>query len=249
MDGTRKLYGRRRGRRLRAKRQEQVDRLLPQISIDLAQLPETPAALFARPVRDVWLEVGFGGGEHLLHQARLHPDIGFIGCEPFINGVARLIADIDEGGAAPGNLRVLVDDARALIDRLPPASIGRVFVLFPDPWPKSRHHRRRFIAPEQLDALARVMRPAAELRIATDHVDYLRWILRHCLAHDGFRWLVDGPADWRTRPADWPPTRYEGKALSQGDPCAYLRFARRVGGDRPERAGDNKSLVKRAKNA
>jgi tRNA (guanine-N7-)-methyltransferase len=249
MDGTRKLYGRRRGRPLRAKRQEQVDRLLPDISFDLAQLPEAPAALFARPVRDLWLEVGFGGGEHLLRQARLHPDIGFIGCEPFINGVARLIADIDEGGAAPGNLRVLVDDARALIDRLPPASIGRVFVLFPDPWPKSRHHRRRFIAPEQLDALARVMRPAAELRIATDHMDYLRWILRHCLAHDGFRWLVDDPADWRTRPADWPPTRYEGKALSQGDPCVYLRFARRAAGDRPERNSDNKTLVKRAKNA
>jgi tRNA (guanine-N7-)-methyltransferase len=249
MDGKRILYGRRRGRRLRPRRQEQVDRLLPGLSVDMQRLAEAPDALFARPVRDVWLEVGFGGGEHLYRQARLHPDIGFIGCEPFQNGVARLIAAIDEGGVPPDNIRVFADDARALIERLPPASIGRAFVLFPDPWPKSRHRRRRFIAPAQLDALARVLRPGAELRLATDHMDYLRWMLFHCLAHDAFRWLATGPADWRERPADWPATRYEGKALARGAFCAYLRFERRASAACPERPNGNKSLVERPKNA
>jgi tRNA (guanine-N7-)-methyltransferase len=249
MDGKRILYGRRRGRRLRPYRQAQVDRILPQIAVDMERLAEAPTALFPRPVRDVWLEVGFGGGEHLYRQSRLHPDIGFIGCEPFLNGVARLIAEIDEGGTPPDNIRVYADDARALLERLPAASIGRVFVLFPDPWPKSRHQRRRFVAPAQLDALARVMRPGAELRLATDHMGYLRWMLFHCLAHDAFRWLADGPGDWRVRPADWPETRYEAKALARGDFCAYLRFERRAGGALAERANGNKNLVERAKNA
>ncbi|MPY73173.1 MAG: tRNA (guanosine(46)-N7)-methyltransferase TrmB [Alphaproteobacteria bacterium] len=248
MDGKRILYGRRRGRRLRPNRQEQVDRLLPQIAVDLERLSESPAGAFAGPVRDVWLEVGFGGGEHLFRQAQLHPDIGIVGCEPFLNGVARLVARIDDADAPPGNIRVFHDDARVLIERLPAASIGRVFVLFPDPWPKSRHQRRRFIAPAQLDALARVMRPGAELRLATDHMGYLRWMLLHCLAHDGFRWLAAGPADWRSRPDDWPPTRYESKAIDRGAFCAYLRFVRRAAACGDRRNG-NKNLVERAKNA
>ena len=237
------LYGRRRGRRLRPNRQAQVDRLLPQISVDMARMAEAPSRLYGRPVRDVWLEVGFGGGEHLLRQAQCHPDVGFIGCEPFLNGIARLVADIDQSAEPPDNIRVFADDARALIERLPDASIGRVFVLFPDPWPKSRHQRRRFVAPAQLDALARVMRPGAELRLATDHMDYLRWMLFHCLAHDAFRWLVEGPADWRIRTDDWPQTRYEGKALARGDFCAYLRFVRRGPRDGTGRRNANKGLV------
>jgi len=226
MEGKRILHGRRQGRRLRPNRQALVDRLLPDLSFDVEALPPDPMTLFASPVREVWLEVGFGGGEHLLHQARLHPDIGFIGCEPFLNGVAKLLSDMEKTGGSTGNIRLLVDDARPLIERLPPASIGRVFVLFPDPWPKNRHHRRRFIAPSTLDALARVMRPGEELRLATDHVGYLRWMLFHLLGHAGFRWLARGPDDWRKRPEDWPPTRYEEKALAKGIGSTYLRFER-----------------------
>jgi tRNA (guanine-N7-)-methyltransferase len=249
MDGKRTLYGRRRGRRLRAARQQQVDRWLPRLSIDLERVAEDPAALFGRPVRDIWLEVGFGGGEHLVRQAAQHPDIGFIGCEPYLAGIARLVGQVDGSAAAPDNIRIFTDDARLLIERLPAACIGRVFILFPDPWPKSRHHRRRFIAPAQLDALARVMRPGAELRIATDHMEYLRWILFHCLAHRGFRWLARGPADWRQRTDDWPPTRYEDKALARGAFCAFLRFARGPGSPCGEPENVNKDLVNRAKSA
>lgn len=226
MKGKRTLHGRRQGRPLRRNRRELVERLLPGLSIDLEAFPSDPGTLFTAPVREIWLEVGFGGGEHLLYQATRNPDIGFIGCEPFLNGVAKLLSDMEKAEPPVRNLRLLADDARALLDVLPTASIGRVFVLFPDPWPKNRHHRRRFIAPAQLDALARVMKPGAELRIATDHVGYLRWILLHTLDHPAFRWLAQGPDDWRRRPDDWPPTRYEEKARAKGIVSTYLRFER-----------------------
>jgi len=227
MKGKRTLHGRRQGRPLRRNRRALVERLLPGLSIDLEAFPPDPATLFPVPVRDIWLEVGFGGGEHLLRQAIRHPDIGIIGCEPFLNGVARLLSDMEKAEPPVRNIRLLTDDARALLDVLPAASIGRVFVLFPDPWPKNRHHRRRFVAPAQLEALARVMKPGAELRLATDHVGYLRWMLLHTLAHPDFRWLAQGPDDWRSRPADWPPTRYEEKAMAKGISSTYLRFERR----------------------
>lgn len=237
MKGKRTLHGRRQGRPLRRNRRALVERLLPDLSIDLEAFPSDPATLFPVPVRDIWLEVGFGGGEHLLHQAIRHPDIGIIGCEPFLNGVARLLSDMEKAESPVRNVRLLTDDARALLDVLPADSIGRVFVLFPDPWPKNRHHRRRFVAPAQLESLARVMKPGAELRLATDHVGYLRWMLLHTLDHPGFRWLAQGPDDWRHRPADWPPTRYEEKALAKGIPSTYLRFERREDGpDGGERA-------------
>lgn len=232
------LYGRRRGRRLRPERARLLDRMLPGLALTPESLDGDPAAWFPRPVRALWLEIGFGGGEHLARQAASHPDIGFIGCEPFLNGVAKLLAAID---AAPDdtpldNIRVFPDDARTVLDRLPAHCLDRAFILFPDPWPKARHNRRRFVAPAQLDALARVMAPGAELRLATDHMDYLRWMLFHCLRHGAFEWLARGPADWRNRPADWPPTRYEEKALQRGESCVYLRFRRRpvpVGAEPP----------------
>ncbi len=223
------LYGRRRGRRLRPERARLLDRMLPVLALTPESLDGDPAGWFPRPVQALWLEVGFGGGEHLARQAASHPDIGFIGCEPFLNGVAKLFAAID---AAPedaplDNIRVFPDDARTVLDRLPDGCLDRAFILFPDPWPKARHNRRRFVARSQLDALARVMAPGAELRLATDHMDYLRWMLCHCLRHDAFEWLAREPADWRGRPADWPPTRYEEKALQRGAACVYLRFRRR----------------------
>lgn len=228
-DGKRIFYGRRKGRSLRPGRQRLLDELLPRLVLDPAAGRLDPSALFPFPVRDLWLEVGFGGGEHLAQQARTHPDIGMIGCEPFINGVARLLSEIDRDGIE--NIRIHADDARDLIDNLPDDSVGRVFVLFADPWPKARHHRRRFIGPENLDRLARIMKDGAELRLASDQMPLVRWMLFHAAAHPGFEWTARGPQDWRRRPADWPPTRYETKALEKGIGCVYLTFRRRIRGE------------------
>lgn len=224
-DIKRIFYGRRKGRPLRAGRQRLVDELLPQIRVDLSRGEVDPETLFDPPAPDVWLEVGFGGGEHLAEQARSHPDIGMIGCEPFINGVGRLLSEIDRDGLR--NIRIHADDARDLLDSLPDASIGRVFVLFADPWPKLRHHRRRFIGPENLPRLARVMKDGAELRLASDQMPLIRWMLFHTLDNGDFEWLARGPDDWRSPPGDWSATRYETKALSRGERSVYLTFQRR----------------------
>jgi tRNA (guanine-N7-)-methyltransferase len=194
-------------------------------------------------VDDVWLEVGFGGGEHLIAQALAHPRVGLIGAEPYEAGVAKLLAAIDKelsspvyvGGADPGlepgeteggiNIRIHEGDARDVIAALPQASLGRVFVLFPDPWPKTRHHKRRFIQMETLDALARVLKDGAELRFASDDAAYAAWTLERLGAHPAFAWTARRAEDWRLRPPGWPQTRYETKAL-HGRPV-YLGFLRR----------------------
>jgi tRNA (guanine-N7-)-methyltransferase len=218
------FHGRRQGRRLRAGRAALVETLLPRIRIDLPpEGPLAPAPLFPRPVRAVWLEIGFGAGEHLLWQAEAHPDVGMIGCEPYINGMAVLLSAIDAGG--PDTIRVWAEDARLLIDRLPDRSIERVFLLFADPWPKRRHRDRRFIQPDSVASLARIMADGGELRIATDDAPLLDWSLDLVRCNPDFAWLARGPEDWRQRPEDWPPTRYEAKRL-HGRPY-YLRFRRR----------------------
>lgn len=223
----RRLYGRRRGRPLRPGQQKRQEVLLPRLAV---ALPERglldPAALFADAPAAVWLEIGFGGGEHLAAQAAAHPGIGFIGCEVYENGVARLVGEVERRGLR--NVRILADDARLLLDVLEPATIGRVFILFPDPWPKQRHRKRRLVAPAALDRLAAIMQPGAELRLATDDRDYLAWMLEAATTHPDFAWLARRPADWRERPADWPPTRYEEKARAAGRAPAFLRFARRL---------------------
>lgn len=221
------LYGRRRGRKLRPGREQLLRSLLPRVAI---RPPDAggrldPRAAFPAPPGDVWLEIGFGAGEHLAFQARAHPDIGLIGCEAYLNGVASLLSYIDREGLA--NIRVVADDARPLLEALPDASIGRAFLLYPDPWPKSRHRKRRFISWDNLELLARVLKDGAELRFATDEPGYLVWTLEHLIRHPAFVWLARSPADWRTRPADWPPTRYELKATRQGRVCTYLSFERR----------------------
>jgi tRNA (guanine-N7-)-methyltransferase len=221
------LYGRRRGRRLRAGQRSLKETLLPALAIALP--PEgarlDPARLFPGEVDDLWLEVGFGGGEHLAAQAAAHPGIGLLGCEVFENGVVKLLGQIERQELR--NVRILVDDARLLIRALPERSLGRVFVLFPDPWPKARHHKRRFVSTGTLTELARVMKNGAELRLATDDVDYLRWMLERAPVHPDFEWLARRPEDWRSRPADWPPTRYEQKAIAAGRTPTFLRFRRR----------------------
>ncbi|NOT41882.1 MAG: tRNA (guanosine(46)-N7)-methyltransferase TrmB, partial [Alphaproteobacteria bacterium] len=149
---------------------------------------------------------------------------GYIGCEPFLNGVAKLLTQVEQAKLA--NILLYPDDARDVLPRLPPQSLSSVYVLFPDPWPKLRHHKRRFIQAGTLDELARVLKLGGEVRVATDHADYARWALQHLMADIRFRWTAACAADWRVRPADWPPTRYEQKACKAGRPCVYLRFLR-----------------------
>lgn len=201
--------------------------LLPRLAISLPPDDERvidPFRLFERPPDEVWLEIGFGGGEHLAEQARAHPRVGMIGCEVFVNGIASLLGHVDR--LKLENVRIFPDDARLLLDRLPEGSIGRAFLLFPDPWPKTRHQRRRFISRDNLDRLARLLADGAELRVATDDPGYVRWTLEQVLPHPAFRWLARRPGDWRERPADWPPTRYEQKALREGRRPVYFRFLR-----------------------
>jgi tRNA (guanine-N7-)-methyltransferase len=200
--------------------------LLPQLAI---AIPETGRldldAIFGSAPEPIWLEVGFGGGEHLAELAEQYPRTGFIGCEVFENGIVKLLAQVARRRL--GNVRIFADDARLLIEALPPASIGRVFILFPDPWPKRRQQKRRIISPASLDRLAEIMSDNAELRLATDDPDYLCWMLECITAQPAFEWLARRPADWRERPPDWPSTRYEKKALTAGRRPAFLRVRRR----------------------
>ena len=219
------VYGRRRGRRLRIGRERLLQNLLPKVAITISDMPPTPLHWFDASIQGVWLEIGFGAGEHLADQAAAHPNIGFIGCEPFRNGVAHLLARIDSDGLR--NIRIFPEDARQLLKALPSSSIDRAIALFPDPWPKARHHRRRIIAAETLNDLSRTLKSGCELRLASDNTGYVRWMLYHTLNDGGFEWVARRPDDWRNRPTDWPPTRYEIKALNRGDDCYFLQFQRR----------------------
>lgn len=224
--------GRRKGKPLSKYRTELVESLLPQLAVpalsgdSLVDL-ETLFGDFP-PTAPLWLEIGYGGGEHLAAQARQQGDVRFLGAEPFINGTAALLAQIS--GSDSSNIRLWQEDARLLIDSLPDSCLDRVFLLFPDPWPKSRHHKRRFVSASNLDALARVMKVGAEFIFASDHLEYTRWSLSHLLRHPDFEWTARRPDDWRNRPAcegvATPQTRYESKALARGDKCIYLRFQR-----------------------
>ncbi|MEM9843713.1 MAG: tRNA (guanine(46)-N(7))-methyltransferase TrmB [Pseudomonadota bacterium] len=225
----RNFYGRLKGKALRPSQQVYLDEDLEALSpgpvgwdVNPDRIPLSLDTLFAG--RPIWLEVGFGGGEHLVHQARANPDIGFIGCEPYINGVAMLLGKIRQAGCS--NIRVFPGDARDLFDVLPEGSIDKAFLLYPDPWPKARHHRRRFVTEEHLQPLARALRKGAEFRIATDIPDYVRQALQE-VPGAGFDWQCVGPRDWRTPWEDWIPTRYEQKALREGRVPHYLTFLRR----------------------
>ncbi len=218
-------YGRRKGKPLSPRKARLMEELLPRLRPDLNQpAPSDLTALFPVPVREVWLEIGFGSGEHLLWQAERNPDIGFIGCEPFINGVAALLGGIEDRGLE--TIRVHDGDAREVLAWLPKSSIARAFILFPDPWPKKRQLKRRLLTPETVHALARVLASGGELRFASDDTAYAGQALRAVKQGGAFRWLAANAADWRARPADWPETRYERKALSEGRKPVYLRWQR-----------------------
>lgn len=224
----RNFYGRRKGKGLRPSQEGYLEE-------DLSALSPGPVDWDVNPDRDsldlsscfpgakeYWLEIGFGGGEHLVHQAEINPDVGIIGCEPYINGVAMLLGKVRSAGVK--NLRVHPGDARDMFDVIPDAALSRVFLLYPDPWPKKRHHRRRFVTPEHLGPLAQKMCVGSILRIATDIEDYVRQSLEQVLANGSFEWLAETPGDWRDAWDDWIPTRYEQKALREGRKPHYLTF-------------------------
>lgn len=226
----RNFYGRRFGKQLRSSQKRHLKTTLARLApkgVSWADNPERReidlVALFG-DARPVWLEIGFGAGEHLLHLAQTCPDTGFIGCEPYINGVAALLPRLDASGVE--NARIHAGDARDLLDVLPDASISRVFLLYPDPWPKKRHHRRRFVSPENITPLSRVMRAGAMFHVATDIPDYVRHTLECMTQRDDFVWTAGRARDWREPWPDWYRTRYEAKAVHEGRVPHYLTFRR-----------------------
>jgi len=220
-------FGRKRGRKVSARQQSLLDDLLPRVSVDLTRpAPADLCALFGPATKEIWLEIGFGGAEHMIAQARANPHVGIIGCEPFEEGVVKALAVVAD--ETLGNIRLHADDARPLLRWLPAGSLARVFILFPDPWPKTRHHKRRLFSAPFLDELARVVRPGGELRFATDWGHYARHALYASASQKSFAWTATAPADWRQRPFDWPQTRYETKGLAAGRPCYFFRFIRQA---------------------
>ena len=214
-----RLYGRARGHKLRPRQERLLEVTLPRMAYD----PHGPW----RPAK-LWLEVGFGSGEHALAQIAAHPEVGLIGCEVFVNGICSLLSHlVPEGAEAtaplPDNMRLWADDARVLLRLLPDASLDRLFLLFPDPWPKARHAKRRFVHPAMLPLLARVLRPGAEWRVASDDPTYQAWVAEVMAAQS----LFDAPPPAEQRPLDWPPTRYEAKALREGRSPLYWTFTAR----------------------
>jgi tRNA (guanine-N7-)-methyltransferase len=218
------LHGRRSGKPLAAYQRELVRTLLPRLAVDVAGAID-PRGLFPEACRDIWLEIGFGGGEHLLSAAGHHRDVGIIGCEPFLNGMARALADL--AGLDLDNVRLHCGDAGELIDQLPDASLGRVFLFYPDPWPKRRQRKRRFVSDLMLSRLARAMKSGAELRFATDIDDKNGWTLARLLRSPDFIWTAERAGDWQIPWPDWVSTRYEQKAIREGRRPCYITAVRR----------------------
>jgi len=220
-----KLYGRRKGPKLSAHKEDLRRTLLPKVALKLESGAD-PRSYFSPPlggeISEVWFEIGFGAGEHMLALARANPTVGLIGAEPYESGVAKLLSHMADD--PPPNVRLHEGDARDVLAALPVASLMKIFVLFPDPWPKTRHHKRRFIQSEMLGEFARVLQTGGEFRFASDDAGYAAWTLERVLAHPDFTWTAQSPADFTARPAHWPPTRYEAKALH--GPPVYYSFIR-----------------------
>jgi len=223
-DRTRAFYGRRKGHALKRQQATLLETLLPQLAVDLTSLPKNLANLFPNQPDDTWLEIGFGGGEHLIARAQAHPETGFIGCEPFINGMAKALVAIDANGLK--NIRLHFGDAIDLINWLPEASLTGVDLLYPDPWPKKRHWKRRFVQDETVAKLARIIRPGGTFRFATDIPHYAAWTLERLMRTPSFSWTAEKADDWRLPWPEWVETRYEAKAKREGRTPAYFIFRR-----------------------
>ena len=222
--GPLRSYGRIKSRNLKPRQAEILARRSDDVSLPDPEVGPIDPKSIAPNAAETWLEIGFGGGEHMVEQARRSPQTLVIGAEPFFNGFASAVRHIEETGV--DNVRVLQGDARALLAALPDASLTRVFILFPDPWPKARHHKRRLVQDEVIAELSRTVRPGGRLRFATDWADYADWSLRRLLRSPDWRWLARRADDWRTPPADHITTRYEMKRLGDCAPV-FLEFERR----------------------
>ena len=221
----RAFFGRRKGHALKPRQAKLFDELLPRLAIDLdASAPGKLAALFPTPVDRVRMEIGFGGGEHLVAEAAREPRSGFIGVEPFINGMAKALAAISDGNLT--NIRLHFGDAAMLLPWLPAGAITRLDLIYPDPWPKRRHWKRRFVQDESVAELARVIAPGGEFRFASDWPDYVAWTLRHVTASPHFEWTAERADDWRLPWRGFTSTRYEAKAKREGRSPCYLIFKR-----------------------
>jgi tRNA (guanine-N7-)-methyltransferase len=219
----RAFFGRRKGHPLKPRQAALFETLLPKLKLDLTS-PPSFAELFAVPVDDVRLEIGFGGGEHMISEAVAHPRSGFIGVEPFVNGMAKALAAIEAN--ALSNIRLHHGDASEVIAWLPPTSLARIDLIYPDPWPKRRHWKRRFVQDESVAALARILRPGGEFRFATDIPDYAAWTLVRLMRSPAFEWTAERADDWRKPWAGFSGTRYEAKAKREGRVPCYLIFRR-----------------------
>ncbi|CAN5332311.1 tRNA (guanine(46)-N(7))-methyltransferase TrmB [soil metagenome] len=218
-----RLYGRQSGHKLRLGQQELVDRLLPAISVP-EEGPVTAETLFGID-KVLHFEIGFGGGEHMAYRADMLPDHGFIGCEPFLNGVVTALGHVRDQGLA--NVRVHMGNALEVLARIPDGALSFVYLLHPDPWPKARHAKRRMMNPGPIAMIAAKLKPGGEFRFGTDHPVYLRWALMQMNGREEFDWLAESAKDFLTRPGGWPETRYEAKARRLGHEVWYFRYRKR----------------------
>jgi tRNA (guanine-N7-)-methyltransferase len=217
------FFGRRKGHKLRLHQADLIEHLLPRLAIDIAQpCPPDLAALFDSPVDDIRLEIGFGGGEHLIAEAQAHPHLGFIGCEPYVNGMAKILTQIETHNI--GNVRLFAGDATEWLAWAPPRALARIDLIHPDPWPKRRHWKRRFVQDITVAAMARVLKPGGEFRFVSDIADYCAWTLAHFARSSDFTWTAERAHDWRLPWHGYTMTRYGHKAEREGREAAYLRF-------------------------
>ncbi len=219
------FFGRRKGHKLRAHQAELIEHLLPRLALDISRKsPPDLAFLFDPPADGVRLEIGFGGGEHLIAEAHAFPATGFIGCEPYVNGMAKILTQIEANKTA--NIHLFAGDAAELLAWAPPRALNRIDLIHPDPWPKRRHWKRRFVQDTTVAAMARALKPGGEFRFVSDIDDYCAWTLAHLARSPDFAWTAERAADWHEPWADYTMTRYGAKAEREGRKAAYLRFRR-----------------------
>tara|TARA_B100001989_G_scaffold236663_1_gene198748 strand:- start:3168 stop:3890 length:723 start_codon:yes stop_codon:yes gene_type:complete len=226
----RSLFGRRQGRALGKERQKALDELLPEIGVSKDYLTlkadQDPTHLFDKPYDEYWLEIGFGYGEHVRGLMLQNPDKAFIGAEPFVNGMTSFLKDIQEENFPTNNLRLLMDDGMLLARSFKPVSLDGIYILNPDPWHKTRHHKRRLVRQENLDIFASILKKGGDLILTTDVEDLANWMITETINHGAFEWQASCAADWQTPPANWIPTRYEVKGAKGAKKMVYLLFKR-----------------------